>query len=88
MSLGVLRETDADVLDVRPVEAVLPAQRRDAVQRGMAELADLAGLEMLAGWDLRVTMPGEGASARVTVCAVRSTTQSPMGYLAAGSGLS
>ena len=30
----------------------------------MSELADLAGLEMLAQWDQRVMMPGEGAAAR------------------------
>jgi len=29
-----------------------------------AELADLAALEMLAGWDLQVMMPGEGAAGR------------------------
>ncbi len=31
----------------------------------MSELADLTGLEMLAQWDQRVMMPGEGAAARV-----------------------
>ena len=36
----------------------------EALHGRVAELADLAGLEMLAGWDQLVTMPGDGAPAR------------------------
>jgi carboxypeptidase Taq len=36
----------------------------EKLRERMAELVDLSGLEMLAGWDLRVMMPGEGAASR------------------------